>query len=298
MEVLTRMLCTAQMNKKAGVGIKTTLKARKIPCLLFANDSLLFCRTNLESCRHLSKVLSEFCQSSGKLINFHKSSLTFSKNATAHDKQVVSSVLNITHQESLGKYLGFPVFKGRPTIATFGDLVSKTASKLQSWKTKHISKAGRVALIQANLESMLAHTMQCFQLPKTTARNINRISRNFFWQNYDDCKGLPLISWDKICRPKKAGVLGLRKMEPVNSAFLSKLIWKLFHGQSLWVEQMKAKYSINEDFSNISPRTLIPGFGSAFFKTAPNFGKEYNVKWGMKPKFVSGFTIAVLMITG
>ena len=40
------------------------------------------CRqSNLESCRHLSEVLSDFCQSSGQLINFHKSSLTFSKNA-------------------------------------------------------------------------------------------------------------------------------------------------------------------------------------------------------------------------
>jgi len=31
---------------------------------------------------------------------------------------------------------------------------------------RHISKVGRVALIQANIESMPAHIMQCFQLPK------------------------------------------------------------------------------------------------------------------------------------
>jgi len=99
MEVLTRVLRTAQ-TKKTGVGIKITPKAGKMPCLLFADDSLLFCKTNLESCRHLSKVLSDFCQFSGQLINLHKSSLTFSKNATAHDKQVVYSMFNITHQES------------------------------------------------------------------------------------------------------------------------------------------------------------------------------------------------------
>jgi len=40
-------------------------------------------------------------------------------------------------------------------------------------------------------------------------------------------------------------------VEAVNSAFLSKLTWKLFHGQSLWVEQMKAKYPINELFFGI-----------------------------------------------
>jgi len=40
-------------------------------------------------------------------------------------------------------------------------------------------------------------------------------------------------------------------MEAANSAFLSKLTWKLFHEQNLWVEQMKAKYQINENFFSI-----------------------------------------------
>ena len=44
-----------------------------------------------------------------------------------------------------------------------------------------------------------------------------------------------MVSWNKICRPKKARGLGLRKIEAVNSAFLSKLIWKLFHEESFWV---------------------------------------------------------------
>ena len=118
-------------KKKASIGFKITPKADKIPCLLFAYDSLLFCRTNLESCQHLDSLLNKFCQSSGQLINFHKSSLTFSKNASARDRQVVSSVFNITHQDSLGKYLRCPVFQGRPTTATFLDLVNKTSSKLQ-----------------------------------------------------------------------------------------------------------------------------------------------------------------------
>ena len=165
------------------------------------------------ACWHRSNLLSKFCLSSEQLINFHKLSLTFSKNASAHDRQVLSSVFNITHQDSLRKYLGCPVFQGRPITATFLDLVNKTASKLQPWKMKHISKAGRVALIPANIQSMLVHTMQCFQLPSATHKQIDRISRNFFWQKSNDSNGLPMVSWDKICRPKKSGGLRLRKME-------------------------------------------------------------------------------------
>ena len=132
MEVLTRVLRKAILTKKSSIGFKITPKAEKIPCLLFADDSLLFCRTNLESCRHLSNLLSKFCQSSGQLINFHKSSVTFSKNASAHDRQVVSSIFKITHQDILGKYLGCSMFKGRPNTEMFLDLVNKTASKLQT----------------------------------------------------------------------------------------------------------------------------------------------------------------------
>jgi len=223
MEVLTRALRTAQTPNKFGIGFKIAPRAEKLPRLLFADDSLLFCQTNLESCRRLSNVLSDFCCSSGQLISFHKCSLTFSKNSTTHDKQIVSSVFNIMQQTTLGKYLGCPIFQGRLTKATFSDLTNKAAAKLQLWKTKHISKAGRVVLIQANLESLPAHTMQCFQLPQTTARDVDKICRNFFWKKSDVNNGLPMVSWDKICRPKKAGGLGLRKMEAVNSAFLSKL---------------------------------------------------------------------------
>jgi len=194
MEVLTRALCKLQMNKKSCIGFKIAPRAEKISCLLFADDSLVFCKTNLESCRKLDDLLNKFCQSPGQLINFHKSSLTFSKNATAHDRQVVSLVFNIQHQDSLGKYLGCPVFQGWPNTETFSKLVNRTASKLQAWKTKHISKAGRVALIQPNIEPMPAHTMQCFQLPRMTHRNIDRISRNFFWKKSNDSNGLPMVS--------------------------------------------------------------------------------------------------------
>jgi len=277
MEVLTRVLRTAQISSESGIGFKIASRAKKLPCLLFADDSLLFCRTNLETCRRLSNVLSKFCHSSGQLINFHKSSLTFSKNATTHDKQIVSSVFNITQQSSLGKYLSCPVFQGRPNKVTFSDLTNKTAAKLQHWKTQHISKAGRVALIQANLESVPAHTMQCFQIPLSMAREVDRICRNFFWKKADCNNGLSMVSWDKICRPKKFGGLGLRKMEAVNSAFLSKLTWKLFHDKSLWVEQMKVKYSIAEDFFIIKSRYSDSWVWKCLLRNCNQFRK--GVRW-------------------
>ena len=38
---------------------------------------------------------------------------------------------------------------------------------------------------------------------------------------------MPLIAWDKICRPKKFGGLGIGKTAAVNIAFQAKLVWKI-----------------------------------------------------------------------
>ena len=121
------------------------------------------------------------------------------KNASTHDRNVVSSVFNIKHQDNLGKYLGCPFFKGQSNVGTFSELVNKTAAKLQNWKIVNISKAGRVTLIQTNLEATSAHTMQCFQLPNLTSRKINKISRDFFWKKltlskaYQWCPGIKFV---------------------------------------------------------------------------------------------------------
>jgi len=134
-----------------------------------------------------------------------------------------------------------------------------------------------VALIQANIESMPAHTMQCFQLPSATTSQIDRISRNFFWQNSGDNKGLPMVSWDKVCRPKHAGGLGLRQMAAVNSAFLGKLIWKLFHGQSLWVDQKKAKYSVDDFFFEVECAKCDSWAWKCIFRNRHQFRK--GIRW-------------------
>ena len=52
-----------------------------------------------------------------------------------------------------------------------------------------------------------------------------------------------IISWHRICRPKNVGGIGLRKIEPLNKAYLAKLGWKVFtENNNLWVRLIKDKY--------------------------------------------------------
>jgi len=180
---------------------------------------------------------------SGQLVNYHKSVLTFSKNGTVAHRQMVAGIFNITHSNSLGKYLGCAVLQKGPNSTTFSDIISKTRNKLAGWQANTLSKAGHVVLIQSTLEALPAHTMQCFKLPVTTATQLDCINREFFWKRNNVNKGLPLVAWEKVCMPKDMGGLGLRRAHDVNLAFQSKLAWKILRdNSSMWASIMRAKY--------------------------------------------------------
>jgi len=83
--------------------------------------------------------------------------------------------------------------KSRPKVETFSELINKTTEKLQTWKTRKITKAGIIALIQKNLESMPTHMMHCFQFPSSTSKKIDNISRYVFWKKLDIDNGLLMV---------------------------------------------------------------------------------------------------------
>ena len=59
------------------------------------------------------------------------------------------------------------------------------------------------------------------------------------------------MAWDKICRPKQNGGIGLRKTAAVNRAYQSKLLWKILTNQDgMWVRIMRKKYLRHHDFRN------------------------------------------------
>jgi len=79
MEVLSTALSNGTKQHRTGLGIKLSTGLERIPCLLFADDCLLFRRTDYTNCMKLKKILDDFRSQSGQLINYHKSTLTFEK---------------------------------------------------------------------------------------------------------------------------------------------------------------------------------------------------------------------------
>lgn len=79
--------------------------------------------------------------------------------------------------------------------------------------------------------------------------------RNFFWNQSAIKNSTPLISWEKVCRPKNMGGLGLRKTLPMNKAFLAKLTWKILtDNNSIWANLARKKYLSNSNFFQYNPK--------------------------------------------
>ena len=118
-KALTSTLIKEADMAKSGIRIKICPRSPKIPCLLFADDCLLFCKYNQQSSRRLKSIIDQFCVYSGQLVNFHKSVITFSKNISSTHKQTTMSIFNIPQSHSLRTYLGCLIFQGRPRRQTF-----------------------------------------------------------------------------------------------------------------------------------------------------------------------------------
>ncbi|CAN1157552.1 Putative ribonuclease H protein At1g65750 [Linum perenne] len=120
--------------------------------------------------------------------------------------------------------------------------------KLEGWKLKNLSLAGRVTLAGSVLNSIPSYAMQTALLPVSTTNAIDAKIRNFVWGDTIDKKKTHLLSWDVICRPKSQGGLGLKKARELNDAYMMKMGWLLLQAPGkLWVQVLTSKYLKNTD---------------------------------------------------
>ena len=99
--------------------------------LLFADDSLLFCRATYEEVRCISDILQLYAASSGQCINFEKSSVYFSSNTMGLQREAIKSELGVKEVDRFESYLGLPTLVGRAKYRTFSFLKDRVWKKIQ-----------------------------------------------------------------------------------------------------------------------------------------------------------------------
>ncbi|GAV67189.1 hypothetical protein CFOL_v3_10698 [Cephalotus follicularis] len=202
---------------------------------------LFFLNGKKKSISNFCKLLKEYEEFSGQLINRDKSCFVVSSTMTRQRTDLISAWSNFEGQSLPIKYLGIPLFKGRARALYFEDLVERISSRIQNWKCKLLSFGGKLTLIKSVLSSMPIHVFSLLKVPKMVSNRIQKLFANFLWNSQGNSR-LHWIGWHQICHPFAEGGLGIRNMNTVMQSLQSKFAWRFTQGDSLWVQIVRSKY--------------------------------------------------------
>jgi hypothetical protein len=222
MEYLSLKILEACSNN-SWKAIKASRNGPSFSHMFFADDLLLCAEASSSCCTTITRILEDFCLQFGQKVNLSKSKVFFSHNVSPILRHHLCGILGVTSTPNLGKYLGFPLRPNGRSTRDFDFVVEKVQAKLSSWKAKLLSLAGRVILVQSVTFAIPAYYMQNVALPIRVCFNLDKLNRDFLWGSTDERKKMHMVIWDKVCRPKELGGLGLYSTKVRNLTLLAKL---------------------------------------------------------------------------
>lgn len=174
--------------------------------------------------------------------------MVFSPNARPGDVVAIQQILPFQVVDSFYRYLGLPARIGRSKVEVFTYLKDRLWGRVSGWQEKNLSQAGIEVLIKSVLQAILTYVMSCFKLPSTILDETEKIIRRYWWGSKNS-RGIPWMSWARLCRSKSEGGVGFRDMENFNLALLAKQAWRITTTPELLLSQiLKARYFPNRSF--------------------------------------------------
>lgn len=90
-----------------------------------------------------------------------------------------------------------------------------------------LSRAGRLTFAQSVLSSIPLFYMQFERPPTWLHKEIDKAIRRCVWVKKGDTRGVHLLSWERLVKPKKLGGANLKSAMHMNMAMLAKLRWRM-----------------------------------------------------------------------
>lgn len=179
-EVLSA-LCNKGQADGSLPGVKVSRNSPSINHLLFADDTMFFCRSKASCVSALKHILVVYEAISGQKINPQKSSITFSAKTPATVRARVKDSLDISLEGGIGKYLGLPEQFGRRKRDIFASILDRIRQKAHSWTSRYLSGAGKQIMLKSVLSAMPCYAMSCFKLPVSLCKQIQSLLTRFWW---------------------------------------------------------------------------------------------------------------------
>jgi hypothetical protein len=119
-----------------------------------------------------------------------------------------------------------PLHFGQVTRAYEQLVVDKIAHRLVGWKGRLLNRARKQVLVNSILSAIPVYWMTSVNLSNWAINKVDRLRRNFLFKSNDDhMRGHYPVIWDKVCRPKKLGGLGVMHLPRFNRALRLRWLW-------------------------------------------------------------------------
>lgn len=216
------------------------------PIVQYADDTLLILPANAKELFCLKAILHTFSESTGLKMNYSKSCMV-PINVAEEKMHLLASTFGCKIGSLPFTYLGLLLGTTKPRVIDFSPLVDRVERRLSSI-TSYLSYGGRLTMINSVLSSLPTYFMCTLKLPKKVIEHIDHARRHCLWRKSRENQGrcVSLASWEKVCKPKKKGGLGVIDLKLQNEALLMKHLHKFYNQHDLpWVKLIWQSYYIN-----------------------------------------------------
>jgi hypothetical protein len=152
-EVLSSLLSQAS-NSGWLTGVPSFPKGPRLNHLFFADDNLLFCKATSSDWGRLSQLLEYYEKASGQLLNKEKTSIFFSRNTSQVDRECIHQLFGVLSTQRYDTYLGLPALVEKSQMKEFKSIKDRVWKRLNDWKTKFLSQAGKEILLKALVQAI------------------------------------------------------------------------------------------------------------------------------------------------
>ncbi|GKB97818.1 hypothetical protein Tco_0983955 [Tanacetum coccineum] len=182
-----------------------------------------------------------------------------------NDQQKLLSILPFVKGNLLVRYLGVPLISKRIGIKECVSLIEKVKAKVNHWRNRFLTYAGKLQLIASVLESILSYWCCMFLLPKTVINDINSIMKIYLWSQSHDSKGKAKVAWKNVSTVKLKGVSiwvvqkeecdswGWKNLLTIRDLIINHVLYKIGNGENtfMWYDNWSGLRPLINNISHI-----------------------------------------------